>query len=280
MRSPKTIASFGLALLLVAAGCTKTAEEEKARWTEAKANTEELTVLYPAFEPALVAQQAEAEKAMKAARAVSDAEQRAEKMSEANDMLTQGFVGQLRKVDRSTKRIRRKAMELSRGAIHGDIRMNARAASDTTERVLAEVKARLDEGAEDPAAAKVIMAKVTSDLRAAESNLDRLRRAMRSAEGEVAKKVGSALKKAAKAKKKKKAREAAGAATESPEPAVATWTCEYCGSSNHANVLSCASCGAPKASGGSKARKDDSSRKKRKSRSRSKRRSRRKKRRR
>lgn len=223
-----------LALLLLVGACAKTAEKEDARWTKALASVDRLAAVYPAFAPALKAQKAKAEAAMAAAKKVSDEEQRVEQMSDANDLLTGGFVGQLGRVDDAEKRLRRKMTDTTRQAKSDTLRLSASQASQSAERVLAGVSQRLKAGAADPAAAKAVLDKVNGDIREAERNLDKVLRDAKSAAKAAAAPAGAA---------------AAGAAAKTAEPKVAaTWTCEYCGRSNHADKLSCEGCGAAKSS--------------------------------
>src|SRR5262245_8585183 len=80
--------------LVVAAGalalwaaCKKTVEGESKAWTRGVERVQSLATLYPGFAPALTAQRQRAEEAMKAADGVSNAEEKAKKMGEANNLL-------------------------------------------------------------------------------------------------------------------------------------------------------------------------------------------------
>lgn len=240
--SIRTKIPTALAALLLLAACSKTAEKEDARWTKALASVDQLAAVYPGFAPALTAQKKRAEDAMQAAKALGDEAQRVEKMSDANDLLTRGFVGDLQGVDGAEKRLRRKMTDATRQASSETLRLSAKQAAQSAERVLVEVKERLRAGAADPAAAKAVLSKVTSDLREAEKNLDRVIRDAKKA-AKAAKAAAGAGAAAGSAKGA-----AAGSAAKTDAEKAATWVCEYCGRTNHGDKLSCEGCGAAKSS--------------------------------
>ncbi|WP_428262386.1 zinc finger Ran-binding domain-containing protein [Haliangium sp.] len=234
-----------LAALLCAAACSKSVEGEGKRWQRNLNSVKELSVLYPGFKGALEAQRATAEAAMKEAEAISGEEQRIEKMAAANQLLDGGFVGQLADVDRTTKKIRELIVTVSGKTKDEADRLSARQAAESAERVLSEVQTTLARGAPDPAAAAVVLKKVSADLRAATSNLDKVARAVRDKERkdeEANAKAGQGGDKAAAGATDPKG--AGGTA-----PAAATWTCEYCDHQNAAEATTCSNCGAarPKA---------------------------------
>src|SRR5688572_19251955 len=92
------LAVVGVSLCLV--GCKKTVEGENKAWTRNQARVGELSALYPGFATALKEQQKRADDAMTAARAISNAEESAKKMSDANSLLEGGgFIGTLAGID-------------------------------------------------------------------------------------------------------------------------------------------------------------------------------------
>lgn len=234
-----------VAMALLGAACAKTAEKEDARWTKAQANADRLAAVYPGFSSALKAQKQKAQTAMTAAKAVSDEKQRIDKMSDANDLLTGGFVRDLGNLDSAEKRLRRKMTDATRQATTETLRMSAKQASKSAERVLKGVRKRLEAGASDPAAAKAVLSKLTSDIREAERNVDRVIKDAKKAVAAAKKATGAAGAGAA----------GAGAAAKPTPTKVANWTCEYCGRSNHGDKLSCEGCGAGKSAKADKKKK-------------------------
>lgn len=247
MRTRTTTTTL-LALALFSAACAKTAEKEDARFTRAQANVDKLAAVYPSFAGALTAQKKKAQDAMAAAKKVSDEKQRIEAMSDANDLLTGGFVRALGDVDGAEKKLRRKMTDATRQATTDTLRLSAKQASDSAERVLASISERLKTGAKDAAAAKAVLDKVSGDIREAERNLDRVLR--------DAKAAAKASKPAAGASGATGTAGAAGTAKPTTDTkAEATWTCAYCGRTNHADKLSCEGCGAAKAAPSDKKKK-------------------------
>jgi hypothetical protein len=223
----RTMAIGCVALLLVVAACKKSVEGEAKRWTSANSTVDELIVLYPGFKAALEEQRQKAKAAMDAAEAISEETQRIDKMAAANTLLTSGFVGQLRDADRTIKKIREKAIEISGKATDESDRMTARQAADQANRVIAQVEGSLRQGVPDAASAAIMLRKVTEDLRAAQDNLERAARI---------------------AQDKRRATEAAEQAEKAPAntepPAAQAWTCEYCDHKNPSDSTTCQNCGA------------------------------------
>lgn len=231
--------TLGLIALFGLSACSKSVEGESRRWEQGQRKVEELGVLYPRFKDALEAQRQKAEAAMEAARSVGDEKQRIEEMAAANQLLSGGFVGQLAAVDASIKKIREQIVEVSGKAADESDRLSARQAAQGAERVLAEVKTTLNRGAGDPAAAAVLLKKVSSDLRAAENNLKRVARAVRDKQ-----RAREAEEKAAKAADEAGTGQAGSAGA--GEQAAQAWTCEYCDSASPADADTCHNCGAPR----------------------------------
>lgn len=243
MRNPvRSLTIMALVLALLSpASCKKTLEGETKRWDSSNATITRLAAEYPSFKAALEEQRRVATQAMDAAKQVGDQEQRIDAMARANTLLGGGFVGQLAAVERSKKEIREKAVDVPSSAKDEGDRLGARSAADAANRIITEVESRLRQGAADPAAATIVMQKVTSELRAAESALDKVARNINSKER--AKK--EAEKSAAKGAAAGGAAAGDGEAGDKPAKA-ATWTCEYCDTKNPAKNDVCSECAAKK----------------------------------
>lgn len=219
-----------LALLFTVVACKKSVEGESKRWTNANRKVDELAVLYPGFKTALEEQRQRATVAMDAAKAVSDEKQRIDKMDAANDMLTTGFVGQLRDADQTIKKIREKLVDVAGKAVDESDRLSAEQAADQAKRVVADVESMLKRGAADAASAAIVLRKVTEDLRAADMNLDR------------AAKIAQDKQRAKQGTQGPKAGQPGGQPP--ADQAAQTWTCEYCGTVNPKDNATCHNCGA------------------------------------
>jgi len=228
-----------LITLLLVPGCKKSVEGESKRWTRNTAHVQELAALYPGFKTALKAQRAKAARAMKAAKAVSDKDQSAKKMAEANGMLSGGLVSKLDSTDKKVKSVRDKIVRAATAARDKNDRMAVRAATRNARELLNRTETRLKRGAPEIAAASAILTRAASDLGSAERGLDQVIRA--------AKNKARAKKAAARARATptRGAARAKGAAASKPA-LVAQWTCEYCGAKNKAAATKCSNCGALK----------------------------------
>jgi predicted small secreted protein len=96
MRTRGIVVVAALAAVALAS-CKKTVEGETKSWERNTQKVQELTVLYPAFGAALKEQLKKAQEAMDAAKAITDQQQSAKKMAEANALLGSGFVYTLRR---------------------------------------------------------------------------------------------------------------------------------------------------------------------------------------
>src|ERR1700761_636539 len=102
------VAALGASLF--AAGCKATVEGENKAWDANVQKVNQLAAVYPGFANALHEQEKRAEDAMTQARAVSDKEQQARKMSDANAVLNGGFVATLSGLASRTRSLREKLL--------------------------------------------------------------------------------------------------------------------------------------------------------------------------
>lgn len=212
-----------LALALSAPACKKTVKGETSRWESGSRKVDDLAVLYPSFKPALEDQRTRAKAVFDSAQTIDGDEAKAKKLSEANSLLTGGFVGQLEAVDATVKNIRGKLVEAGAIAKDAPERARAESVSEEARRTLAEVDRRLRAGATDANGARAVLERITNDLQHADRLLTEIM---------------------------PKPAPAAGTPTATPEPvgdtAPTSWTCEYCDHQNEAEATTCANCGAAK----------------------------------
>lgn len=212
---------------MVAIGaCKKSVEGESKAWTSNTAQVKELLTLYPAFAPAINEQLQTAQAVFDQAKGLAE-EQAAEKLAAANSALTKGFVGKLGGLDQRVKGLRGKLVDAATASGDEGDRLGVKVAAEDATKTLAQIEAALKVGAKDVASADVVLKKLDSDLETAEKNIDKVIKAAKSKKDEKA--SASADKKADEVKK---------------EAEKAPWTCEYCGSSNAADLTKCSSCGA------------------------------------
>ena len=238
MRARGLVVVAVVGVALASASCKPTVEGETKTWEHNTQRVQQLSALYPGFSAALKEQQKHAEDALAAAKALTDKVAMAKKMSDANDLLSNGFVGELGQLDSNIQRVRDEIVKATSGAQDPNDQAAAKTASDDAQRVLTAVDATLKTGAADAASAAVIVGKAAKDLSSANANLQRVVASERQHQAQAKKLaagVGAAGAGAA----------GAGAAAAPGAPvAVATWKCPYCGHVNAADVLKCPNCGA------------------------------------
>lgn len=233
LRSLPSLFSSLCLMVLLLVGCSKTAEGEQKAWTGNVQTVNELIATYPGFKPALEARLASATQTFDAAASLSGDEQVA-KMAEANSALMQGFVRDLKGIERRMKELREKRVQAAAQAGDESTRLGAKLAAEDAQKALDRAQAALEEGAGDESSANAILAKVTADLKTAQSTIDKVLEADRSKKAEAEAKDEAAAEADAKAKADAEAK-------------VAPWTCEYCESQNPHDATKCSSCGAPRA---------------------------------
>lgn len=226
------VAALGASLF--AASCKATVEGENKAWDGNVQRVNQLAAVYPGFATALHEQQKRAEDAMTAARGVSDKEQQARKMAEANALLGSGFVASLGSLESQTRQLRDKLVSANSDTTPGGDQA-ARLAADDAQRILRNTDDALKAGAPSADAAAAVLGKIDGDLRSASANLDRV----------IA---------AAKARKQEAAKLAAGASGTTVAPsggasapvAQVQWKCTYCNHLNADSRQKCEECGAPR----------------------------------
>jgi hypothetical protein len=223
-----------LSASLFAASCKATVEGENKAWDGNVQRVNQLAAVYPGFAAALHEQQQRAEAAMAAARGVSDKEQQARKMAEANSLLTGGFVTSLGQIEPRTRQLREKLVSANSDTTPGGDQA-ARLAADDAQRILRNTDDALKAGAPSAGAATAVMTKVDGDLTSAAANLDRVITAARTRKQEAAKLAGGASGTTV-------APTAAGAAP----TAQVQWKCTYCNHMNADSRQKCEECGAPR----------------------------------
>lgn len=229
----KKIALYAVALLIVAAGCKKTEKGEDTRWKTGTSTVEELKVLYPGFKAPLQEQHDKAKAAMEVAKKESGKDARIKKMSSANNLLTAGFVGQLKTVDEKKKAIEAKMIEVTGKAKDKADRATAQQASDSAKKIIGQVDATLKKGAPSVTAANIIVKKAIADLQQADKLLGTAAGIAQQKQAGKNPGAGKLINKTVGAK-----------TPPPPDPAKEKWTCDHCGHQHAGTEKSCTNCGA------------------------------------
>lgn len=212
----------GAALVVFFAGCGRSAESETRNWERNVAKVRELQALYPGFESVLKDRLRSAEEMWGAAKQVADEKQRADRMASANAFLMGGFVDKLDRIDGLVKAVRKKSVDAA-GRVGNDY--GRRAAVDDARETLNRCDSLLRQGARDGATADSVVSRVWSDLKSAESNLDRV--------------LSEPL---------PTTRKDDPAPRRESQPQSQPWKCAFCGGSNDPAKTECPSCGAKRGS--------------------------------
>jgi len=237
------VALVGASMMLGAAACKKTVEGENKAWDRNLAKVGELVALYPGFATALKEQQKRAEDAMAAARGISNHEEAAKKMADANALLDSSFVSKLGGIGDKQKQVREKSVTVSSAATDPADAAAAKAAVDDAQRILKNVDDALKTGAPGADAATAVVRKIEDDLQSAGSNLDKVIAAAK-AKKEAAAKAATVAPGAAGG-----GPGAAGAVAKAPD-----WQCPYCKHMNPDARATCTQCGASKPAPGAGAK--------------------------
>ncbi len=225
----KRVLCIAIALLFCSA-CKKSVEGEAKRYRANKDRLNELIALYPGFEKPLQARLDKGEKIFDEAKGMSDKEAGAERMGDAIEAVTSGFISDLDDIEDKLNEVKDKAVEAATSATDAATASGAKLAAEQANKTIAAVEAALKAGATDESKAKAIVGKALRDLEAAEKTLGKVTAA-------------AAGKKAAEESKTKEA--AAEKAAEKAEKA--DWKCEYCTAANPHTDHKCKSCGAARA---------------------------------
>lgn len=224
---------LGTFILLLWA-CGPGVDSERKNWKKNKKDLNQFKSTYPAYASLINSKLAEADIVWNNAESISKEEKKAEKMADANRLLTTGCVGslknmksQIRSVETKVKEVIRKQAIAMKGKKFADEKIeDARDAVKSAEKVLASNKS---------------CAKIQStykDLQNAVVDLNRAITRM-SAKNKTNDKNNSADK--SKEVEKNNTEKTGGKTQDKPKKV----ECDHCGSMNLDTKTKCASCGAP-----------------------------------
>ncbi len=232
LRLKHILSTVLMVLVLLSAACSKSVEGESNKWAANQTTVTTLAAQYPGFKDALEARKQSAQKIFDEA-ANLDGEAKIEKLSAANSTLMNGFVGDLNRIDSKLKKLRESRVEAASKAGDASGRLGAKVAAEDAQKTVDRVDKLLKQGAKDEASANAILKKALSDIKTAQSAIDKVTKVQK----EKADKKEADKKAATDAKAKEKS---------DADAKTAPWTCEYCKSSNAHTETKCKSCGAPR----------------------------------
>ncbi len=213
------------ALFFAFIGCKQTTESEGNAWKNNVESVKSLAIDYPNYKPFLEAQIKAAQKVMEAAKGISDEEKKIEKMSDANELINKGIVGELKKIKATTSDLKT-TINSATGTKFGE-------SESTAKRILQEANDAILESQ------KILKANVASK----EDGIRMARKAnqlLTDKENEVSEfmtKFESANSKKIDVKTDEKTD------VKKDEPKMVK--CEYCKVKNDAKNAKCSACGAP-----------------------------------
>lgn len=218
-------------LLFVAAtflfvACKKSVEGEKKSFESNKSRVNQLMSDYPAFKPALQEQLKKAEDVMASAEGTSNEDQKIDKMSEANGLLTAKFITSLDGIRKKIDKLKEEKIDLSGQKMDMNDKSSAKLAIQEADRTIYKVENILKSGANNVSRAESVMKQAMDAIATAQKLMDKVTKNAKDKQDTKDKKVSEDNKK--------------------KEEAAKPWKCSYCGSKNDANAKECSSCGAAK----------------------------------
>lgn len=227
----KKFTAIMIAFLLLAVSCKKTVESEQKAWEVNLRIANQLAYEYPNFDTAIKEQIKTAEAVWAEAAALSDEKAKIQKMADANARLRAPFVRSLDEIKSLRQSIRSKSTDLRGMKMEYNELMGANQAISNGERAIFDAEIKIKAPVNSKSDADALTTLVVSDLKLAESNIEKIMTTVRNREAEQ-KKVAQKTEEVKKAAEEKKTVEA--------QPI----KCGYCGTLNPAGSTTCKSCGA------------------------------------
>jgi hypothetical protein len=234
----KRILYLFIALLFFVLSCGPSVDTEKKNWEANQRHAEDLMRNYPAYKKMIKAKLNEATSAWDDALKISDEKQRAQKMSDANDLIEKGPVGNLSSLKSKIDDVDRKYDRLNSIRTPRDYRNRADDALDEGRSAIRKAKDALNEGSFSSISdAEESVNKAYSRLETAYRNMDNLISAID--------RVNNPTKNTDNKSTDSKKVSNDNTVKETKKEIAKTIKCEYCGTVNDASNAKCKSCGAP-----------------------------------
>ena len=222
-----------LALItFVVYSCAPSVEGESKSWDSNVKQLKKMQTDFPAYAEMIKAKLSEAEKVFKSAEGISDEEAKAEKMREANNILSTGCVGNLKNMLSKIDDVERKKSELRKAAKSNSDMNYAESVIDDAKSAIKKAEKVLNKKADDLDANPCIkINRAYKKLETAYSDMASAISSFKSAQNKKNKKDK---------KKEKQLKEDVKKKEEAAKPI----KCSYCGTKNKAGSTKCKSCGA------------------------------------
>jgi len=215
-------------IMIVVYSCAPSVEGETKSWDSNVQQLKKMQTDYPAYADMISLKMTEAEKIYKSAEGISDEEAKAEKMREANNILSTGCVGNLKNMLYKIDDVDKKKSELRKAANTKSDMKYAESVIDDAKDAVKKAEKVLNKKAENLEANPCIkIERAYKKLETAYSDMSSAISSFKTAE----KKEKNKEKELKKDKKKK-------------EEAAKDIKCAYCGTKNKAGSTKCKSCGA------------------------------------
>ncbi len=227
----KKFTAIMVAFLFLAVSCKKTVESEQKAWEVNLRIANQLAYEYPNFDAAIKEQIKTAEGVWAETAALSDEKAKIQKMADANAQLRAPFIRSLDEIKSLRQTIRTKSTDLRGMKLEYNELMGANQAISNGERAIFDAEIKIKSPVNSKSDADALTTLVVSDLKLAESNIERIISTVKNREAEQ-KKVAQKTEEVKKAAEEKKTVEA--------QPI----KCGYCGTLNPAGSTTCKSCGA------------------------------------
>jgi len=219
---------FVLLIAIFVYSCAPSVEGETKSWDSNVQQLKRMQADYPAYADMISTKLAEAEKVFKSAESISDEEAKAEKMREANNILSTGCVGNLKNMLSKIDDVARKKSELRKTAKSSNDRNYAESIIDDAKDAIKKAEKVLNKKAEDLDANPCV--KIEKAYKRLETSYSEMTSAISSI-------------KSSERKMKEKEKQLKDD-TKKKEDATKPIKCEYCGTKNKAGSTKCKSCGA------------------------------------
>jgi len=227
----KKFAVMMIAFLLLAVSCKKTVESEQKAWEVNLKIANQLAYEYPNFDAVIKEQVKAAEAVMNESKSISDEKAKVQKMADANAQLRAPFIRSLDEIKSLRQTIRTKSTDLRGMKLEYNELMGANQAISNGERAIFDAEMKIKAPVNSIGDADALTSLVVSDLKLAESNIERIISTVKNREADQ-KKVAQKAEEVKKAAEEKKTVEA--------QPI----KCGYCGTLNPAGSTTCKGCGA------------------------------------
>ncbi|HRX48565.1 MAG TPA: hypothetical protein P5120_13685, partial [Spirochaetota bacterium] len=180
----KKFAVMMIAFLLLAVSCKKTVESEQKAWEVNLKIANQLAYEYPNFDGVIKEQVKVAEAVMNESKSISDEKAKVQKMADANAQLRAPFIRSLDEIKSLRQTIRTKSTDLRGMKLEYNELMGANQAISNGERAIFDAEIKIKAPVNSKGDADALTSLVVSDLKLAESNIERIISTVKARESE------------------------------------------------------------------------------------------------